>query len=585
MDRDRLSRAGLRLGAHRLLSLLALALLAGRGAAQGYVLHDFPGSAAGDEFGWSVAGAGDVNSDGFADVVVGAKFADPGGLSVAGEARVYSGATGGILHSFPGTAAGNLFGWSVAAAGDVDGDGASDVIVGAPSAVSGAGHARVFSGASGAILHTFSGSFSGPIGDALGYSVAGVGDVNGDGKSDLLVGAPQAAFPGLVGYAKVYSGASGATLYTFVGTTTNDFFGFSVAAARDVNADGVPDLLVGGPFADPPDPFFPGTLLNAGQAKVFSGATGGLLLTFDGSNADDKLGSRVAGAGDVNGDGFADVAVRTSVAGAGQVKVFAGPTGTPLLTFDGIASGEGFGTSLSGAGDLNGDGEADLLAGAPAASVGGFADAGAVRTFSGATGASLFTFGGTAASQGFGTSAAGAGDVNADGFPDLVAGANGASPGGLFLAGQAKVLSVVGVPAGSSAFGVGCAGTGGVVPRISTFGGPPSVGNPGFGLAVSKGRGGALAFLFVGTGTVPAGIPVLGCTAYLTGVVFPVGPPIALAGAAGAPGAGYGMLTLGVPAVPGLAGIVLPFQWLVLDGASGNGVFSLSNALSLALLP
>lgn len=196
MSHDRVSRSVLRRGPLRVpsVALLALVLLAAVGAAQGYLLFEFPGSSAGDGFGWPVAGAGDVNADGFADLVVGAKFA-PGGPSVVGEAKVLSGATGAVPFTFAGTVAGGYLGWSVAGAGDVNGDGLPDVIVGAPGGPGGT--ARVISGASGAILHSFVAALTGS--DFFGGSVAGPGDVDEDGKTDLLVGASQTASPTLSG--------------------------------------------------------------------------------------------------------------------------------------------------------------------------------------------------------------------------------------------------------------------------------------------------------------------------------------------------------------------------------------------------
>ncbi len=148
----------------------------------------FTGGAAGDNFGFSVASAGDVNNDGFDDLIVGASWNDAGGNN-AGRAYVFSGQTGDTLHIFTGEAEFDLFGASVASAGDVDNDGFDDLIVGAYSndaAGSSAGRAYVFSGQGGNTLYTFTGEASG---DFLGWSVASAGDVNNDSFDDLIVGA------------------------------------------------------------------------------------------------------------------------------------------------------------------------------------------------------------------------------------------------------------------------------------------------------------------------------------------------------------------------------------------------------------
>ncbi|MFA6548848.1 MAG: integrin alpha, partial [Candidatus Margulisiibacteriota bacterium] len=141
--------------------------------------------------GCSVSTAGDVNGDSRSDFIVGAYFADPGGLSAAGTAYVYSGATGTVLYTLNGAAAGDNFGASVSTAGDVNGDGKSDFIVGAdltdPAGVgTNAGTAYVYSGATGTLLYSRNGAAAG---DNFGHSVSTAGDVNGDGKSDFIVGA------------------------------------------------------------------------------------------------------------------------------------------------------------------------------------------------------------------------------------------------------------------------------------------------------------------------------------------------------------------------------------------------------------
>jgi FG-GAP repeat len=143
-----------------------------------------PGDSAGDQFGWSVAGAGDVNKDGYADVVVGARFDDNKGKN-SGSARVFSGKDGKVLYTFDGDRAYDQFGAAVAGAGDVDRDGYADLLIGMPYASYGG--ARVLSGKTGAVLQTFRGD--GAL-DYFGWSVAAVGDVNKDGRVDFVVGAP-----------------------------------------------------------------------------------------------------------------------------------------------------------------------------------------------------------------------------------------------------------------------------------------------------------------------------------------------------------------------------------------------------------
>src|SRR5690606_28195335 len=138
-------------------------------------------------------------------------------------------------------------------------------------------------------------------GDFAGRSVAVVGDVDGDGTTDLLVGADGVDGNSTdEGHAFLISGATGLVLRTFVGDSIGDFFGASVAGAGDVDGDGVPDLVIGAYGDDP------GDLLDSGSAVVISGATGTVLWKFLGATLEERVGWAVAGAGDVDADGHDD---------------------------------------------------------------------------------------------------------------------------------------------------------------------------------------------------------------------------------------------------------------------------------------
>ena len=164
-----------------------------------FVLYQKNGAAAFGLLGISVASAGDVDGDGRADFIIGANAASPGGLSGAGSAYVYSGAIGALLFQKNGVRAGDNLGISVASAGDVDGDGRADFIIGAYLAdsirFSDVGSAYVYSGATGDLLLLKDGAAAG---DWLGFSVASAGDVNGDGRADVIIGAFGADLGGLV---------------------------------------------------------------------------------------------------------------------------------------------------------------------------------------------------------------------------------------------------------------------------------------------------------------------------------------------------------------------------------------------------
>ena len=390
-----------------------------------------------DSFGSSVSGVGDVNGDGVADLIVGAPFSCNNGGGCNGNARVFSGADGSIIYNFIGDSPGDEFGTSVSGAGDVNGDGVADLIVGAPfgdgNNGNDTGSVRVFSGADGSIIYNFFGDSSG---DEFGTSVSDAGDVNGDGVADLIVGAPDDdsnAFN--AGSVRVFSGVDGSVLHTFDGDSILDRFGTSVSGAGDVNGDGFADLIVGAPGVD-------SVFTGSGSARVFSGIDGSVLYNLFGDRflSLAEFGISVSGAGDVNGDGFADLIV-----GGGRSnstpRVFSGVDGSLLYTLSGnneLGLGR-LGSSVSSAGDVNGDGFADVIVGNPG-DVNDRNDAGIARVFSGVDGGVLFSFTGAANLDEFGSSVSGAGDLNGDGIADFIVGAAAFEFAGANSGGYARVF-------------------------------------------------------------------------------------------------------------------------------------------------
>jgi hypothetical protein len=268
--------------------------------------------------------------------------------------------------------------------------------------------------------------------------------VNNDGYDDLIVGASYNDAGGSdAGRAYVYSGQTGGLLWTFTGEAASDRLGWSVSGAGDVDDDGHDDLIVGARYNDAGGSA-------AGRAYVYSGQTGGLLWTFTGEAAGDRLGTSVSEAGDVNDDGYGDVIVgaRNNDAGgsnAGRAYVYSGQTGGLLWTFTGEGSSNYFGHAVSGAGDVDDDGYDDLIVSAPSNDAGG-TDAGRAYVYSGQTGSRLVRFTGGAAGDRMAWSVSGAGDVNNDGYDDLIVGACCQDAGGTD-AGRAYVYSGVGYQA------------------------------------------------------------------------------------------------------------------------------------------
>ena len=417
MDRARLVRLPLR---WRLpfCVLVAIALLAvpRAGAAStitSSVLIDPVGEFTGDVFGCSVAWIGDVNGDGSDDLLVGA-FRYP---EIASNGRAYLHFGGPALDNVadliidapPGNTA--WFGISVASAGDFNGDSYPDFIVGAQQSGF-EGKAFIYYG--GPSLDTvrdltLKGESTGAL-TGFGASVASAGDINEDGFGDVIVGAP--LYGNRPGRAYVYFGGTAPDSIpdrVFTGVGFNDQLGSVVGSAGDINGDGHPDVFASSMGSS-------GGGLGAGSIDVWFGGPGFDTtpdLTLLGSGANERF-MNAANAGDINDDGSSDLI------GAGRSKVHvwfggASPNSTPDLTF-----GRTFAT-VSGAGDMDGDGIDDFLVGAP------YPGAGRVSVFFGGSAVDTLEddhYLPTQPGGSFGLCVAGGGHVDGPGPPDVIVSAN-----------------------------------------------------------------------------------------------------------------------------------------------------------------
>ncbi len=477
------------------------------------------GEAVNSRSGSAVARAGDVNNDGFDDFLVGAFEWDTvnadsvgrvylvyGGLGTTGVHNLSSGGA-----TFVGEDIG-LVGWqtgfAVSAAGDVNNDGFDDFLIGAPNAKTngntGSGRVYLVYG-SASLTGTYNlSTFTGGVvingansSDQAGTSLASPGDINDDGFDDMLIGA-RGAENGAMNFAGatylIYGGASlpatielsalGAGGVIIRGTATSEMSGDAVGAAGDVNGDLIPDLLIGAPVSD-----LPGKT-DAGRAWIVYGSTtlpatialaslGAAGVTINGQSGGDTFGAKLEGAGDVNGDDLDDIlvgaplgdpAVGTGV-NAGRSYLIYGSTSFPgtieaanvgtsvagvLFTgIDGDATngppGDRSGTAVAAGGDMNGDGYADLLIGASNGDANGLNASGEVYLIEGgpslptpfalsainARGTVLY---GATSSDTAGYAVAFAGDLNNDGFADMLIGAPGGDPTAGAEAGETVVL-------------------------------------------------------------------------------------------------------------------------------------------------
>lgn len=395
-----------------------VAVVAGRSHAQS-LLREHHNALFG--LGIGVSGIADVDADGVNDYLL-LRFANPSNV------QLRSGATGASLFD---VGLGNYLSSRVVigGAGDLDGDGVPDFLVGNVEAddptqtIHSCGAVYAYSGADG---HNLLALYGGAADDGLGVSVASVGDVDGDGSCDFIAGAIQIGDNGVVvgnGYVRCYSGSSGSILYQVNGAFLADGFGWSLCALSDHDGDQIRDFAAN----------------EATGTRICSGASGGTIASIPPAAGRSPFGG-LAELDDLDGDGEPEIAIGEddSSNNDGEVHVISIPTQTEIRVHLGDEPEGWFGWVMTSVADADGDGFRDYLVGAPAQfGYRGFGGPGSASLFSGRTGERLYRFVDPDATYWMGWSVADAGDLDGDGFSEMMVGSpshqNAVSQGAVFV--------------------------------------------------------------------------------------------------------------------------------------------------------
>jgi len=386
---------------------------------------------------------GDRNGDGINDIFLGAGNASTNGLNFNGFVELISGANGQLIWRRDGTQGGEMMGSSIQEGDDWNGDGTPDLL--SMVALAGTngffenGAVEAFDAFTGATIWRLDGTATS---ERVGRQVRPSKDINGDGVKDIMMGSPGASTNGFFsnGIVLAVSGIDGSILWRLDGTAHDQRLGSEVEPTNDLNGDGIGDLTIGDPNASP------GGVLEAGEIMAVSGVDGSLIWSIPGTDVFGQIGEALEPIGDQTGDNVEDVLSFSGLADTnglvdnGFVLLLDGVNGGVVWRLDGAADRDNLGAKVTLPGDLNNDGFRDFVVSSPRVDSGLVPDVGRITAVSGTDGSTLWMVEGTSADERMGGDLIEIADINQDGIQEIIARGKKASTNGLTDNGSVKAV-------------------------------------------------------------------------------------------------------------------------------------------------
>jgi hypothetical protein len=385
-----------------------------------YLLYQYNGHHTNQFYGHCVHLAGDLNNDGFDDIMIGVPGEEVNGEENIGKVYIYSGLDGSNLYTIQGGYEKAEFGYAIGDIEDTNHDGYREFLVGSPETGQSEGYGKVFhySGEDGSLIHTYMGE---GIGDHLGRSLESLGDADKDGIDDFIAVAQSYDVnppPYNIGAVYVYKSTTHKILHKFTGRNSAEGLSMVVSRTDDINKDGYNDLAYLMPYNKT-------SPVQVGVLTIRSGKDGSQIDEIYGTDYLESL-EELAFGGDINNDGWPDLLIgqplKDGVMGydSGCIYIYSGKDLSIIRRIMGTIELMLLGDALSSAGDMDGDGYDDILAGATGHNELGVWYGGTANVYSGKDGYIIATLMGESFVASLGRAVHGGRDVNADGLPDVI---------------------------------------------------------------------------------------------------------------------------------------------------------------------